>query len=88
MAFYLDADGGVEVAEKKQRGHGTEQTAEPAAPSGAGPAVPPPDDPLKRYEGGQQDIDSAEAAALRVEAIRRTRQMPADDEPPPGKQQR
>lgn len=48
---------------------------------GALPAVPPPDDPLARglAEG---NVDSAEAAALRVEAIRRTRRMPSEDEPP------
>jgi hypothetical protein len=76
------------MAEKRKKKKGTRHDAEPTTAGGAGPAVPPPDDPLRRYEGEQKGVDSAEAAALRVEAIRRTRQMPSDDEPPPGKKQR
>ena len=48
-------------------------------------AVPPPDDPLGRHDADPDGIGSAEAAALRVDAIRRAREMPADDQPPSGK---
>ena len=53
----------------------------PTDSGGALPAVPPPDDPLARSRA-EGDVDSAEAAARRVEAILRTRRMPSDDEPP------
>jgi hypothetical protein len=69
---------------KKKPGKRDKHGAEPADPGGALPAVPPPDDPLAR-SFAEGDVDSAEAAALRVEAIRRTRLMPSDDEPPPDK---
>jgi|GEM_PF-4661644 len=76
------------MAEKKKRGKRAGRDVEPAAPCGAVPAVPPPDDPMGRSEGGQGDVGNVEAAALRVEAIRRTRLMPSDDDPPPAKKQR
>ena len=61
------------------------QAADSCATGGATPAVPPPDDPLRRNESTHADVDSVEAAALRAEAMRRLRQMPSDDKPPPGK---
>ena len=66
----------------KQRKSGERGNDTPATP---GTAVPPPDDPLSRHEADPDAIDSAEAAALRAEAIRRTRMMPSDDHPPPDK---
>lgn len=51
-------------------------------------AVPPPDDPMRRNEGEEGDIGSAEAALLRAEAIRQTRLMPSGDDPAPPKKQR
>jgi hypothetical protein len=48
-------------------------------------AVPPPDNPLLRHEADVDAVGGAEAAALRAEAIRRTRMMPSDDQPPPDK---
>ena len=62
-----------------------DQAADSCVTGGAVPAVPPPDDPLLRNRSTHADVDSAEAAALRVEAMRRLRQMPSDDEPPSGK---
>ena len=59
---------------------GQEQPVPPVG--GAGPAVPPPDNPLLRHDS---DADAAdrEAARLRIEAIVQTRRMPdGNDEPP------
>jgi hypothetical protein len=75
---------GGDVMAKRKLGTGGKRDAEPAVTGGPMPAVPPPDDPMRRSES-EGDVDSAEAAALRVEAIRRTRLMPSDDESPPDK---
>jgi hypothetical protein len=48
-------------------------------------ALPPADDPLGRHGADPDGIGSVEAAMLRVEALRRSRLMPADDQPPPRK---
>ena len=70
---------------KKKRGKQTGRDVPIGISGGAGPAVPPPDDPMRRNEGEQAGVGSAEAAALRAEAILRTRLMPSGDESPPGK---
>ena len=44
-------------------------------------AVPPPDNPLLRFEqAGDPGLDSRAMAAKRLEAVKRTRAMPTSDE--------
>ena len=45
------------------------------------PALPPPDDPLRRAaEADSEEYDSKLMAEKRLEAIRKTREMPTADE--------
>jgi hypothetical protein len=76
------------MAVKRKRGKRAGGNVRLGLSGGAGPAVPPPDDPMGRNQGEQGDVGSAEAAALRAEAILRTRLMPEGNESPPGKKQR
>jgi hypothetical protein len=77
------------MAEKKKRESAADSDKQQMRSGGGVPAaVPPPDDPMRRNEGEQGDIGSAEAALLRAEAIRRTRLMPSDDGPAPPKKPR
>lgn len=73
------------MAKKKKLGRQVRCDAgppKPEVPAGAVLAVPPPDDPMARNAFEQEQVGSVEAAALRVEAIRRTRLMPPNDELP------
>ena len=56
--------------------------SQPVVPTGGmEPAVPPPDDPLRRHHS---DADAADrdAARRRLEAILQTRRMPAENDEP------
>lgn len=56
-----------------------------AAPTPFVPAVPPPDDPLRRFQSfdANHEFHSEEMAKKRLEAIRYTQQMPTSEEEPP-----
>ena len=47
------------------------------------PATPPPDNPQLRHAAEGVGVDDATAAALRLEAIQRTREMGKDGKSPP-----
>jgi hypothetical protein len=61
----------------------SEETADNSSPQSQMPALPPPDDPLRRSTEFDPDREykSREMAQKRLEAIRKTRRMPtANDE--------
>jgi hypothetical protein len=61
------------IAKRKTAGHSISRQI---------PAVPPPDDPLRRATESDPDgeYQSGEMAEKRLEAIRKTREMPTSDE--------
>jgi hypothetical protein len=62
---------------KPEKGTGDKDTSQPQIP-----AVPPPDDPLRRADEFDPDREykSREMAEKRLEAIRRTREMPTSEQ--------
>jgi hypothetical protein len=61
----------------------SQETADNSSPQSPMPALPPPDDPLRRSTEFDPDREykSREMAQKRLEAIRKTRRMPtANDE--------
>jgi hypothetical protein len=70
------------MAKSKQRGKKKVQPpAAPVVPQSL--AIPPPDNPLLRHDalGADQQIAAREQAQKRLEALKKTRQMPTSDEP-------
>ena len=54
----------------------------PVPADGAGPAVPPPDDPLRRHGADPDAAEDREAARRRLEAILHSRRMPDEQDEP------
>lgn len=60
-----------------------EQGSDEQPAGGAVPAVPPPDDPLRRHQQ-DADVHDQDAARRRLEAILHTRAMPDGNDEPEG----